>query len=794
MPGGDGRDSRGPSGGVNGNAGKGGPTGNGSDTRGPTGGVNGSSGNGGKSGNGGYDGHNIGGHTVDNGDGTSTTTDNRGSITHQNGNSGSGNNGRTPNGNGGGQGNSNNSGSNTNQGTKPSPTVNVTLFPEAQASTIAGAPLNISIIDGMWGFSLLKSTTIQKALADAFAKMKSLTASSIGTTAVLRGTMWGLVIEAITPTKIAPDDMSMVPNILTTIPAKYLTNASSTSLSESTSALVEARVVDVIDEGQQKIAIIRDRQAAMSVPVVEAKPTKRKDVYTASVVPGKPDIHINISNPEIPSASAPSVPNIKPENSNSAKQIPSFSHGNNTHDRIINFPPTSKVPPIYVSVIEPISKEKLADKTNEYDKRTREEVEFTRQAVENMKKIRARLPTDEDISSLSPLAQTAYWKNQAKKEFSLSVTDTDLSKNPPFAPSKPTSRYLDHSAYFWRENGFALERYNSVSEDDSLEGQIQDAFAKASIPLNEQPAAKLYPGNGTTLSAKFAQVQFFFSEKMESEGINALSSLDTDSLGFSSDELREALGTYRSVKVPFRLASKRTTVNESDKIEVDIIKPDGNNISDIVPLRPLTINQTTKELKFTSDDSAITITWTPANDKNLSGYIVTFETVGMKPGKINTGGKIEITSKGTLTPFPLNDAKDAHDYILVPPVESGLNPIYIMISKKNTKKSASTGPTLTKPRKQGKDYGLSYYPPPKTEDIKGLGELTEVRGRTPKVGGGGYRRRWTADKGKKIYEWDSQEAELEGYRSSDGAHIGSFDPATGRQLKGPKARNIKKYL
>ncbi|ENP0254795.1 hypothetical protein ACCP35_004739 [Escherichia coli] len=50
-------------------------------------------------------------------------------------------------------------------------------------------------------------------------------------------------------------------------------------------------------------------------------------------------------------------------------------------------------------------------------------------------------------------------------------------------------------------------------------------------------------------------------------------------------------------------------------------------------------------------------------------------------------------------------------------------------------------------------------------------------------------------KGRKIYEWDSQHGELEGYRASDGQHLGSFDPNTGNQLKGPDPkRNIKKYL
>ncbi|EPA3602602.1 colicin E3/pyocin S6 family cytotoxin [Proteus mirabilis] len=42
---------------------------------------------------------------------------------------------------------------------------------------------------------------------------------------------------------------------------------------------------------------------------------------------------------------------------------------------------------------------------------------------------------------------------------------------------------------------------------------------------------------------------------------------------------------------------------------------------------------------------------------------------------------------------------------------------------------------------------------------------------------------------------DKMLAIIEGYRASDGQHIGAFDPKTGKQLKpaDPK-RNIKKYL
>lgn len=99
-------------------------------------------------------------------------------------------------------------------------------------------------------------------------------------------------------------------------------------------------------------------------------------------------------------------------------------------------------------------------------------------------------------------------------------------------------------------------------------------------------------------------------------------------------------------------------------------------------------------------------------------------------------------------------------------------------------------------KRQGvKDKGHSYHEPPKTPDIKGLGELKESKPKTPKQGGAGKRARWVGDKGRKIYEWDYQHGEIEGYRASDGQHLGAFDPKTGNQLKpADSKRNIKKYL
>ena len=44
------------------------------------------------------------------------------------------------------------------------------------------------------------------------------------------------------------------------------------------------------------------------------------------------------------------------------------------------------------------------------------------------------------------------------------------------------------------------------------------------------------------------------------------------------------------------------------------------------------------------------------------------------------------------------------------------------------------------------------------------------------------RQRW--EDGRYIYEWDSRHGEVEKY-DKRGKHLGSFDPETGEELKGP---------
>ncbi|QQO00189.1 colicin E3/pyocin S6 family cytotoxin [Pseudomonas sp. SW-3] len=123
---------------------------------------------------------------------------------------------------------------------------------------------------------------------------------------------------------------------------------------------------------------------------------------------------------------------------------------------------------------------------------------------------------------------------------------------------------------------------------------------------------------------------------------------------------------------------------------------------------------------------------------------------------------------------------DYKDFILVFPADSGVKPVYIVVSV--------SGRKLPNP-----DH--DYHSAPETEEITGFSGLREAKKKTPRQGGGGLRERWIDNKGRTIYEWDSLHGELEAYRASDGSHLGSFDHKTGEQIDPPKKnRSIKKYL
>lgn len=175
-----------------------------------------------------------------------------------------------------------------------------------------------------------------------------------------------------------------------------------------------------------------------------------------------------------------------------------------------------------------------------------------------------------------------------------------------------------------------------------------------------------------------------------------------------------------------------------------------------------------------------TFTFTSPRPPGVGGVSVIPQPASAPVFPQHTGTDIKIlATRGTLT-FLAHEEVSFHDYIIWFPAGSGLEPVYVYFNK---------------PRKGVVDAGHDYHPAPKIEDITGFLNLNKSKRKTPKQGGSGKRERWIDQKGRKIYEWDSQHGELEGYRASDGQHLGAFNYKTGVQLKpADPNRNIKKYL
>ena len=101
------------------------------------------------------------------------------------------------------------------------------------------------------------------------------------------------------------------------------------------------------------------------------------------------------------------------------------------------------------------------------------------------------------------------------------------------------------------------------------------------------------------------------------------------------------------------------------------------------------------------------------------------------------------------------------DFILVFPADSGIRPVYIVLS-------------------QSGDH--SYYDHPKT--LPAFPDTARVKSKSSVQGGGRKRARWVDSKGR-IYEWDYKSNAVEKYDKL-GVHLGEFNHITGEQTKPAK--------
>ncbi|SCY92844.1 colicin E3/pyocin S6 family cytotoxin [Pseudomonas sp. NFACC37-1] len=150
----------------------------------------------------------------------------------------------------------------------------------------------------------------------------------------------------------------------------------------------------------------------------------------------------------------------------------------------------------------------------------------------------------------------------------------------------------------------------------------------------------------------------------------------------------------------------------------------------------------------------IELIWTPATDPSDTLGIPALEAAPQVP------------NIWIYPPTPVADSiivdpiypPEYRDFILVFPADSGVRPVYVVLSVSGDHK---------------------YYKPPSLlpafPDAKTAPSKTFVRG------GGIKRRRWK-DRAGKIYEWDSRHGAVELY-TKQGKHLGEYDPITGEQTK-----------
>jgi hypothetical protein len=100
------------------------------------------------------------------------------------------------------------------------------------------------------------------------------------------------------------------------------------------------------------------------------------------------------------------------------------------------------------------------------------------------------------------------------------------------------------------------------------------------------------------------------------------------------------------------------------------------------------------------------------------------------------------------------------DFILVFPADSGVKPVYIVLSIGDH----------------------NYHQAPK--GLTAFPDAMKDKSKSSVQGGGARRKRWRDLKGR-IFEWDSQHGTVEMY-DKQGKHLGEFNPQTGEQTKPAK--------
>lgn len=248
---------------------------------------------------------------------------------------------------GGGSGHGNGGGnSNSGGGTNSSVAAPMAFGFPALAAPGAGT-LGISV----------SGEALSAAIADIFSALKG----------PFKFSAWGIALYGILPSEIAKDDPKMMSKIVTSLPAETVTNVQVSTLPlDQATVSVTKRVTDVVKDTRQHIAVVAG--VPMSVPVVNAKPTRTPGVFHASF-PGVPSLTVSTVK-GLPVSTA--LPRGITQDKGRTAVPAGFTFGGGSHEAVIRFPKESGQKPVYVSVTDVLTPAQVKQRQDE-EKRLQQE-------------------------------------------------------------------------------------------------------------------------------------------------------------------------------------------------------------------------------------------------------------------------------------------------------------------------------------------------------------------------------------------------------------------------------------
>ncbi len=209
---------------------------------------------------------------------------------------------------------------------------------------------------GTLGISV-SGEALSAAIADIFSALKG----------PFKFSAWGIALYGILSSEIAKDDPKMMSKIVTSLPAETVTNVQVSTLPlDQATVSVTKRVTDVVKDTRQHIAVVAG--VPMSVPVVNAKPTRTPGVFHASF-PGVPSLTVSTVK-GLPVSTA--LPRGITQDKGRTAVPAGFTFGGGSHEAVIRFPKESGQKPVYVSVTDVLTPAQVKQRQDE-EKRLQQE-------------------------------------------------------------------------------------------------------------------------------------------------------------------------------------------------------------------------------------------------------------------------------------------------------------------------------------------------------------------------------------------------------------------------------------